>query len=109
VAAADVIVDRDKPRAKSKVTPSAPGLAFPRFFTEAGVNSTRAASRRACSVSSLPSVIMRSTSGLTALALVTVVMTRSSSITLVTSPRSRDLRAPPSRFSLYPATLCRMV
>ncbi len=36
--AADVIVDRDKPRAKSKVTPSAPGLAFPRFFTEAGVD-----------------------------------------------------------------------
>jgi ribonucleoside-diphosphate reductase alpha chain len=37
-AAADVIVDRDKPRAKSKATPSAPGLAFPRFFTEAGVD-----------------------------------------------------------------------
>ena len=37
-AAADMIVDRDKPRAKSKVIPSAPGLAFPRFFTEAGVD-----------------------------------------------------------------------
>src|ERR1700722_20232234 len=37
-AAADVIVDRDKPRAKPKATPSAPGLAFPRFFTEAGVD-----------------------------------------------------------------------
>src|SRR6202163_1393513 len=37
-AAVDVIVDKDKPRARSKVAPSAPGLSFPRFFTEAGVD-----------------------------------------------------------------------
>jgi ribonucleoside-diphosphate reductase alpha chain len=36
--AVEVIVDRDKPRAKSKVGPSVPGLSFPRFFTEAGVD-----------------------------------------------------------------------
>jgi ribonucleoside-diphosphate reductase alpha chain len=37
-AAVDVIVDKDKPRTRSKVAPSAPGLSFPRFFTEAGVD-----------------------------------------------------------------------
>jgi ribonucleoside-diphosphate reductase alpha chain len=37
-ATVDVLVDRDKPRAKSKVAASVPGLSFPRFFTEAGVD-----------------------------------------------------------------------
>src|ERR1039458_5414458 len=46
--------------------------------------------------------------GFAAVPLGTVVMTRSCSIPLVTNPRSRDLRAAPSRFSLYPATLCRI-
>ena len=64
------------------------------FFTDEGVYRTRAASRRECSVSSLPMVIMRSTSGLTALALGTVVMTRSCSMTLVTRFLSSELRAP---------------
>src|SRR5947209_8040517 len=45
-----------------------------------------AALRRVCSVSRLASVIMRSTSGCTALALGTVVITRSWSMTLVTRP-----------------------
>jgi ribonucleoside-diphosphate reductase alpha chain len=34
----EVVVDRDKPRAKSKMAPPAPGLSFPRFFTEADVD-----------------------------------------------------------------------
>jgi ribonucleoside-diphosphate reductase alpha chain len=37
-AAADVIVEKDKPRTRSRVAPSVPGLSFPRFFTEAGVD-----------------------------------------------------------------------
>src|SRR5579872_3638122 len=47
-----------------------------------------------------------STRGRTALAFGTVVMMRSCSITLVTSPLNSDLRAATLRLSLYPATLC---
>src|SRR5207245_11196506 len=53
--------------------------------------------------------IMWSTSGFTALALGTVVMTRSCSMMLVTRPLSRELREPTSRLSLYPPRLCRMI
>src|ERR1700730_12021321 len=37
-AAADVIGDRDQPRSKTKTAAVAPGLTFPRFFTEAGID-----------------------------------------------------------------------
>ncbi len=37
-ASVDAIVDTDKPRVKSKAAAPAPGLSFPRFFTEAGVD-----------------------------------------------------------------------
>jgi hypothetical protein len=58
------------------------------------VRSTIAAWRRVCSVSFFASVIIFSTSGRTALALGTVVMMRSCSITLVARLRSSELRAP---------------
>ena len=57
-----------------------------------GSRRNAAACRRVCSVSRLASVIIFSTSGLTALALGTVVMTRSCSMTLVTRLRSSALR-----------------
>ena len=34
----DGLVEKEKPRAKAKAPASAPGLTFPRFFTEAGVD-----------------------------------------------------------------------
>ena len=74
--------------------------------TAAGVRSSMAAWRRACSVSFLASVIIRSTSGRTALALVMVVTMRSCSITLVIRLRSNALRLAVGRLSLNPATLC---
>ena len=58
------------------------------FLVAPGVIRYEAAWRRACSVSRLPSVIICSTSGLAALARVSVVVMRSFSITFVTRLRS---------------------
>ena len=76
------------------------------FLTACGWYRYAAAWRRACRVSRFASVITRSTCGRTALALVTVVRTRSCRTTLVVSPRSRARRAEVSRCSLYPPLRC---
>jgi len=66
----------------------------------------RSGRRRACNVSRLASVTMLSTSGFTAFALGTVVITKSWVITLVTRPFKSELRDPTSRFSLAVPTRC---
>src|SRR5712692_1105284 len=79
------------------------------FLVASGVIRKPAAWRRAWSVSRLPSVMTRSTSGRAAFARASVVVTRSRSMTLVTRFRRVARRWAGLRPSLKPYLRCRMV
>ena len=87
-AVADAETGVDDARVAAVAVGKARGDVREQFLVAPGVIRYEAAWRRACSVSRLPSVIICSTSGLAALARVTVVVMRSFSITLVTRLRS---------------------